>query len=270
MRILVTGATGSVGRLVVDQLVEAGGAEVRALTTDPAKAALPDGVEVVTGYVGRPESMIAALEGVDRVYLAPVPRTAEEVLSMAQRAGVERVVDLSGKEGGPWHAVSTAVEASGLEWTHLMPREFMDNTLMWSAQIRETGVVRDAFPTSANAPIDLRDIAAVAATALLEDSHVGQSYRMTGPRSITLLEKVEAIGEAVGRTIRFEELDADEAIAQHQPLLGDTARWYVRNRGELADKPDTALPTVAEVTGRPGTTFDRWAVDHAAAFRPAA
>ena len=89
MRVLVTGATGNVGRLVVDHLVRAGGVEVRALTTNPGKARLPAGVEVVTGYLGRIDTLPPALAGVDRMYLAPLPGTVTEVLSAAREAGVQ-------------------------------------------------------------------------------------------------------------------------------------------------------------------------------------
>src|ERR687893_243334 len=92
MTILVTGATGNIGRRVVDQLLAAGATSVRALTVDPVRAALPPEVEVVVGYTGRPETLPAALKGVERMYLAPPPGPTD-VLALARRAGVERVVD---------------------------------------------------------------------------------------------------------------------------------------------------------------------------------
>src|ERR1044071_9923146 len=95
MTILVTGATGNVGRLVVDQLVAAGGyplGAVRALTNNPRKAALPAEVEVVEGYLGRIETLPAALKGVEVLYLAPLPRTVREVVRLAKAAGVQRLV----------------------------------------------------------------------------------------------------------------------------------------------------------------------------------
>ncbi|HEX5165857.1 MAG TPA: NAD(P)H-binding protein, partial [Thermomicrobiales bacterium] len=113
MRILVTGATGSIGRLVVDRLMESGTAQVRALTTNPAKAALPDGVEVVRGYVGKPETLGTAFDGVDKVYLAPVPGAVAEVVKRACDAGVQPIVDLAGAPYTSWNVVSVAVESSG-------------------------------------------------------------------------------------------------------------------------------------------------------------
>jgi uncharacterized protein YbjT (DUF2867 family) len=122
MTILVTGATGSVGRLLVDELVSAGAA-VRALTNNPARAALPDEVEIARGYLGRPSTLPAALAGIDTVYLAPLPAYVDDFVRYAKAAGVRRVVVLSGEpadyeaQGDPsgWHyyRIERAIEAVG-------------------------------------------------------------------------------------------------------------------------------------------------------------
>ncbi|MDT5234874.1 MAG: hypothetical protein QOF47_861, partial [Mycobacterium sp.] len=92
MTILVTGATGNIGRRIVDHLIDLGANDIRALTKNPAKANLPDGVTAVTGYLGEPESLPAALEGVERMYLAPLPKTLDTTLELAKQANVEYVV----------------------------------------------------------------------------------------------------------------------------------------------------------------------------------
>nr|MDT0663611.1 NAD(P)H-binding protein [Micromonospora sp. DSM 115978] len=139
MTILVTGATGYVGRRVVRQLVEAG-APVRALTRSPAAAAglLPTGTEVVVGDLSAPSTLADAFERVDRLYLFPVPGTAREVLGLAVAAGVRRVVVLSsgavttGDDHDFHLPVERAAEASGAAWTHLRCGEFASNTLrLW-------------------------------------------------------------------------------------------------------------------------------------------
>lgn len=267
MTILVTGATGNVGRLVVDHLLAAGATDIRALTTNPAKAALPAEVEVVEGYLGRLETMPAALDGVDRMYLAPMPQTVRKVLALAREAGVERIVDMAGPEGNDWHVVEEAVEDSGIAWTHLEPGEFMANSLIWAEQIRTAGVVRDAHPDAANAPIDTDDIAAVAVTVLLEDGHVGSAYELTGPETLTRAEKVRLIGEALGRDVPYVELSREDAIEQLSPMMGEYAAWYLDGQAELLEHPQQAVPTVEEITGRPATTFAQWAVKHADEFR---
>ena len=267
MTILVTGATGSVGRLVVDSLVRAGATDVRALTNNPAKAALPPGVEVVRGYVGRPETLPTALDGVDRMYLAPWAPTVTEVVGLAKAAGVERIVDLAGPVGSSWHAIERAVEESRVAWTHLEPGEFMPNFTMWAEQIRTTGTVRDAYPDAANAPIALEDVADVAAVALLQDGHLGKAYELTGPQSLTRAEMVRLIGRALGRDIPYLELTHEEAVALLTPSMGEYARWYVDGHAGLVEHPQLAVRTVEELLGRPATTFAEWAVAHADEFR---
>jgi uncharacterized protein YbjT (DUF2867 family) len=265
LTILVTGATGNVGRLVVDRLLAMGATGVRALTNDPEKAALPAEVEVVEGYIGRPQTVPAALGGVERMYLAPLPETAREVAGMAKEADVERIVDLAGR--GWWRRVEEAVEESGVAWTHLRPGEFMNNSLIWAPQIRTTRTVRDAYPGAANAPIDLDDIAAVAAVALLEGGHLGKAYELTGPEKVTRAEQVRLIGEALGEEIPFVELTREQAVEELTPVMGEYASWYLDGKAELVEDPQEPIPTVEDVTGRQATTFAEWAIRHVEDFR---
>lgn len=265
--ILVTGATGNIGRLVVDELLAAGATHVRALTNNPEKAALPPGVEVVRGYLGRVETLHGVFDGVEKMYLAPLEKTVREVTTLAAKAGVRHIVDVSGPKDSWWAPVATAVEESGAAWTHLSPGEFMDNSLMWAEQIRTTGQVRDGYPDSANAQIDLGDIAAVAAVALLEDGHTGKEYLLTGPETLTRAEKVRQIGEALGREIPYITLDHDDAVAALEPSMGEFARWYVEGMRDLVEQPQRANRVVEEITGLPATTFAKWARKKADEFR---
>lgn len=278
MRILVTGATGSVGRLVVDQLRDSG-VTIRALTKNPAKAALPAGVEVAEGYLGALSTMPAALAGVDRMYLASYPRTVCEVVTMAADAGVKRIVALtsSGADteaaGDPsnWYhyAVERAIEDAGVfEWTFLRAGEYMNNMLDWADMIRDEGVIRAAYGRAAFAPIDLNDIAAVAAKALLDDGHHGKKYDLTGPESLSKIDRVRIIGEVLGREVRFEELTHESArevmIARG---YGEAADWLLDGDAMAVAHPQRPSPTVAEVTGRPARTFAQWVAAKASAFR---
>jgi uncharacterized protein YbjT (DUF2867 family) len=268
MTILVTGATGNVGRLVVDELLERGATDIRALTARPAEAALPDGVEVVVGHLGRPDAVARAVAGVERMYLAPSPAHAEAVVAQARAAGVTRIVDLAGGEGGLWFEIEGKVAASGIECTHLEPGEFMYNAGEWAEQIRTTGQVRDAYPDVANAPIDLGDIAAVAAVTLLEDGHAGRRYELTGPESLTRAQRVAAIGAALGREVPFVEVSPEQAVAERAPTWGEeAARWYVDGLAQLREHPQAAVPTVEQVLGRPAVTFARWAEENVDTFR---
>ncbi|MFF0340294.1 NAD(P)H-binding protein [Kribbella sp. NPDC004875] len=277
MTILVTGATASVGRLLVDELVAAG-ATVRALTNNPARAALPAGVEVARGYLGKPATLPAALAGIDTVYLAPLPAYVEDFVRSAREAGVRRVVVLSGEpadyeaQGDPstWHyyRIERAIEAGGFDWTFLRPGQFMNNTLGWAPTIKAGGVVRAPYPGAVQTPIDLGDIAAVARVVLLSEEFGGRKIVMSGPEGITQPEQVAQIAEAIGRDVRFEEQTPEEYVAALAPSVGaETAHWLLDGFRMMSEHPMKPEPAVADLTGRPGTTYREWVATNAAAFR---
>jgi uncharacterized protein YbjT (DUF2867 family) len=278
--ILVTGATGRVGRLVVSELLDAG-VPVRALSRRPADAGLPSAVDVVAGDLTVPESLDAGLHGAGAVFLlwtAP-PATA---LAVIERIAlhVPRLVFLSSPHQTPhpffqqpnrmaaFHAeVERLIAASGLASTILRPGMFASNTrLWWASQIQEGDVVRWPYGAAETAPIDERDIAAVAARALTDDGHAGGDYVLTGPESLSQAEQVSAIGDAIGRRLRFEELSPDEfrrAMAEYGPVADMLlAAW----RAALG-LPAFVTSTVADITGSPARTFRQWAADHAGMFR---
>jgi uncharacterized protein YbjT (DUF2867 family) len=268
MTILVTGATGNIGRMVVDHLLAAGATGVRALTVDPRRAALPKQVEVVGGYLRKIDTLPAALDGVDRMYLAPTPETVHDVVAAAQRAGVRHIVDLSGEPQSWWGAVAAAVESFGGTWTHLWPGDFMENTQLWAPQIRATGTVGEPWPAAASTPVAMDDIAAVAATVLLQDGHYGRAYSITGPEILTRVDLVRRIGQATGQHIGFIETTHDDAVARLASSMGDNADWYVDNvLAGMTRQPDPPTRTIEQVTGRPATTFEHWVARHADGFR---
>jgi uncharacterized protein YbjT (DUF2867 family) len=273
--ILVTGATGNVGGAVVEHLLSAG-AEVRALSRDPARARLPGAVPVVAGDLTRPETLPAALDGVRAVFLFPVADAVAGFVEAASRAGVQHIVVLSsaavvmGDDNaiGRWHAtVERAVADSGIGWTFVRPGAFMANTLQWGDSVRTEDVVRVPYGESASAPVDEWDIGAVAATALLQPGHQGASYLLTGPEALTVAQQVKVIGSVLGRPIRFEELPP---AAARQAMLRFVPAEVVDALFEFAaatvGRPVEVLPTVQQVTGRPARTFAQWVTRHAAAF----
>ncbi|TMR97923.1 NAD(P)H-binding protein [Nonomuraea basaltis] len=274
MTILVTGATGTVGRQIVAQLVERG-APVRALTRNPAAARLPGSVEVAYGDLTEPRSLTPALEGVTALHLITVGgnsyadyaplQTGPEIVALAAKAGVRRVSVLGGWDET---SVEEALRASDLGWTQLLCVEFMANAFEWAESIRDEGVVR-VFGDHPGVVVHEADIAAVAVAALVEEGHAGRSYELTGPQALTPAERVRLIGEAVGRQIRFEELSADEYRASMR-AAGESDE-LIEFAVQLGANPPAASsivqPTVEQVIGRPARTFAQWAVEHADAFR---
>ncbi|MCP3800619.1 NAD(P)H-binding protein [Allokutzneria sp. A3M-2-11 16] len=274
MTILVTGATGNVGRGVVAQLLDAGQA-VRAVTRNPATANLPAGVEVVRGDLA--DLPAEAFAGVERMFLFPA--NGSEAVATAVRVGVRRIVVLSSMalddatdDTGPagYHhaeelAAERAVQASGLEWTVVRPGEFMANALGWADAIRAGEVVRAPSGDVPGMPVDEIDTAAVAVAALLEDGHSGATYEVTGPELITPAEQVRVIGEVIGRDIGFVAL-SEEETAEYWRSFGvpqEMIDWFA----SLEETATDPLKTVENVVGRPGSPFSAWAQRHAPAFR---
>ncbi|MFD4369387.1 NAD(P)H-binding protein [Rhodococcus sp. NPDC058521] len=268
MTILVTGATGNIGRMVVDHLLARGATDVRALTNKPEKANLPAGVDVAKGYLRNLDSLDGVFDGVDSMYLAPTPETTAQVLALAKEAGVRYVVDLSGEHESHWGDVTRAVEDSGLAWTHLWPDEFMENSIMLAEQIKNHGVVREPFPDSASPLITMNDIAEVAAALLVGGDRIGESLSITGPESISRRELVQRIGNALGREIEFRQVSPEEGIEALTPAMGDYAQWYVQlKEGDGAGYVVPANDLVEQITGRPATGIDEWLKTHADEFR---
>ncbi|WP_327026567.1 SDR family oxidoreductase [Micromonospora sp. NBC_01739] len=274
MTILVTGATGNVGKEVVKHLLAAG-AQVRALTRDPDKASFPPEVEVVQGDLLEPETIRPALAGVTAMHLFSVPETAAQVVELAKQAGVRRIVVLSSdavtdKHDDGYHlVVEKAVENSGLEWTHVRPGEFALNKRdSWSEPIRQ-GHVRLAFPDAKGMPVHETDIGAVAAAALVNDGHAGKIYRPTAPEATTQREQVMAIANAVGKEVTIEvitpEQEKEEMLQVGWPVeVIDYLHSYFKT---WTDHPPEARPDVAEATGKRAHTLAEWAADHADDFR---
>jgi uncharacterized protein YbjT (DUF2867 family) len=271
--ILVTGATGNVGRNVVEQLL-AEGQEVRALTRNTARARFPDQVDVVCGDLSRPETLPAALDGVKRAFLFPVPGL-EGFLDLARRSGVDQTVLLSSAAVTMEHPSpiarahidnERAVALSGLPWTFVRPGAFMVNDLRWAPQIKAEGVVRAPYGDAATAPIDERDIAAVVVTALLHDGHAGRSYTLTGPESLTQVERVQILATALGQALRFEEQTPGQfrqQMSRLPPLVADGLLELLASRvGTTAE----VTGTVWQVTGRPPHSYRQWAIHHLADF----
>jgi uncharacterized protein YbjT (DUF2867 family) len=272
--IAVTGATGNVGRALVDRLLAAG-RPVRALTRDPQRAALPDGAEVVRF---RPDDPAAALDGATALFLYAQACTPG-LLEAARAQGVRHVVLLSSgivKEGAddpthPIHVLHATAEQhirdSGLDWTFLRPNAFATNALQWAPRIRAGDTVHGVFADALSAPIHEDDIAAVAERALLDGGHEAAVHRLTGPEALTNAQQVATIGAALGRRLTFVETDPRQAGPELFPHVPPgMLQRLLRTFEDTIGVPPEITGTVQQLTGTPARTFARWAHDHAEDF----
>jgi uncharacterized protein YbjT (DUF2867 family) len=281
-RILVIGATGRTGRQVLSQLPQTG-VRVRALVRKPQTDVLPPHVDVVRGDLALPETLDECLDGIDTVFLvwtAPPATAAPALERIAKHA--QRIVFLSSpyKTAHPFfqqpnpvkalHAeIERLIETSGRQWTFLRPGMFSANALHWWApQIRAGEVVRWPYLAAPTAPIDERDIAAVAVRALCEDKHAGAEYVLTGPESLSQFEQISMIGNVTGRSLRIEEMSPEEARREPLALMpAFVVNMLLDAWSAAVDQPAFVTSTVAEITGTPARTFRDWAADHAAEFK---
>ncbi|MFJ2867294.1 NmrA family NAD(P)-binding protein [Kitasatospora sp. NPDC087314] len=275
-KILVIGATGKVGRHVVSSLAE-GGFGVRALVRDPDRASLPEAVEAVRGDLASPESLEAALPGVESVYLMwpgiPVqPRVVELIAAHAKRVVYlsADVADLAdGEPATVFHQeIERLIRASGLGWTFVRAIDFATNMLGWADQVRQ-GVVRWPYGQARRSLIHERDIADVVVRALTTEGHDGAKYVITGPESIAHAELAGIIGEEIGSEVRWEDLSPETAREQLTAAWGNAAFVESRLRAweSFTHEPERVTDTVEQVLGRPARSFRSWAREHADDFR---
>ncbi|MEV6769010.1 NAD(P)H-binding protein [Nocardia sp. NPDC051030] len=277
MTIVVTGATGTVGGLVVRELVEAGH-KVRAVTRNPGAAVLPESVEVVGADLEEPESLAGAFAGAEKLFLLSHPDTAVAVARLAEQSGIGRIVTLTSRlaeleEPGALHhqVVEQAVEAVGVEWTHVRPGLFAANLLGWAGAISQGETVREPYADSAQTPIHEADVAAVAVAALVREGHAGKRYPLSGPQVLTKPEQLAAIGAGIGRDLAFEEISPKDWRAAQADSLPEFVQDFLLDIwAGTAANPERVVSTVAEVTGRPARSLSEWAADHAADFGGAA
>ena len=282
--ILVTGATGKVGREVVRQLAEAD-VPARALVRDPTRAShirLP-GIEVVVGDLSRPETLPPAFAGVESVFLL-TPASPDQVelqsnaLEAGRRAGAKHIVKVSvaggpdaGTQIGRWHwATEKQIEASGLGFTFLRPTLYMQQMCAYAPSIAATGTFSAPVGAGEVAVVDTRDVAAVGVAALTQKGHDRRIYDLTGPEALSYDAMADAISEAIGKRVAYAHVPPD--YTRKQMLADGFPRWLVDDMLVLAASfrdgyGATVTHTVAEVTKRNPRTFRQFAHDYAAVFR---
>lgn len=280
-KIVVTGATGAVGRHVACRLEAPGGA--RLLVRDADKAArmeLPG--EIVTGDYQDRARLEEVLAGADAVFVVTAnplrPKDDENILQAARSQEVRRAVKLSWTAVtdpdaddliAAWNRDSEALlRDSGLDWTVLRMRSPMSNTLSWAASIRAESVVRSPGGDARTACVDPRDVADVAVRALTGPGHEAKAYALTGPQPLTPREQTEQLSEVLRRPLGFEELTIDQALARWRERLPEPLAQALAEAAErrAADASVGTECDLEALLGRPATTYRKWAADHASSF----
>ncbi|MFF7755265.1 SDR family oxidoreductase [Streptomyces sp. NPDC007971] len=278
--IVVTGATGNVGRPLTQALAAAG---EQVTSVSRHAVAMPDGVRHVAADLAEPTSLTPAFDKAKALFLllsgdlhAPEARPTD-IIGLAAASGVRRVVLLSSqgvatRPLGPsrvaMRAVEDALRESGLDWAVLRPGGFASNALAWAESVRTQGTVAAPFGDVGVPVVDPADIAEVAAACLLHDRHTGGVYELTGPEVITPRQQAEAIAATLGSPVRFQELTRDEArttMTQFVPVeLADDTLDIISapNPAELRISPD-----VERVLGRAPRPFTGWVARNIAVFR---
>lgn len=278
---LITGATGVIGSLVVDELLNRG-ERPRVFVRDEvkARARYGDRVDVFLGDLSDAESLRLAFRGTHALLLVNSGSTLaardEAAAIAANAAGVKHLVKLSSYDArenvgtGVWHAQGeAAIRRSGIAFTFVQPSGFMSNAFFWAKSIEDHGVVRSCTGDGKIPFIHPRDIAEVTVEALSSSKFRGEALPITGPVPLSYAEMATKIGFAIGKVIRFEPISEDE-VRRMMADSGDSlpeieahlSIYRAIREGRLAKATDT----VERVLGRQPTTFDQWVQENIAAF----
>lgn len=273
--IVVTGATGNVGRTLVRTLAASGHA-VTAVSRNIKDSDVPTGVRAVAADLGAPDGLEAALQGAKALFLLVAGDDPAGILAQAKAAGVTRVVLVSSqgvgtRPGGAYaHAAAfeQAVAVSGLEYTILRSGGLASNAFAWAEPIRAQRLAPAPFAEVALPFVDPDDVAAVAAAVLTGDGHDGSTYVLTGPAPTTPRERAAAIGEAIGAPVTFLEMTREQAREQMLQFMPPAlVEGTLAILGEPTVEEQMVSPDVERVLGRPAAPFSVWAGRNAAAFR---
>ncbi|MFC5911561.1 SDR family oxidoreductase [Streptacidiphilus monticola] len=274
MSIVVTGATGNVGRALVG-LLAAAGEQVVAVARRITPADVPEGVRAVPADLADPASLRPALAGAEALFLLAAGEQPDGVLAAARESGITKVVLLSSQ------GVATrpeayrhparfeeAVAASGLDWTVLRSGGMASNVLAWAEPVRAHRTAAAPFADVALPFVAPDDVAAAAAAVLTRDGYKGATYVLTGPEATTPRQRAAAIAEAIGEPITFVEQSREQAheqMSRFMPL--PVVEGTLAILGMPTEEEQRVSPDLARLLGRPGTSFASWARRNAAAFR---
>lgn len=280
-KVLVTGATGNTGSGLVPALRDAG-VDVRVFVRDKSKAqALEDaGAEIIVGDLDKPETIVPAVEGIDKIYLltwnGPTQsQQAENVIKAAQKAGSPHIVRHSmwGTEKSriikQGDQVEETLKASGLPWTLLKPTFFMQNTMMAAQTIASDGVIYWNMGDGKLGTIDIRDVVDAAFAILTGSGHEGKSYILTGPEAISFHDVAQTFSKVLGKEVKYVSVPG-EAVFQSIVGMG-FPEWIAEGYIELFNGfsenfANKVTDNVAALTGHPARSFEQFASDFAQVF----
>ena len=284
--ILITGATGTIGSDLVEKLAAAK-VGARALVRSRAKAERIEalGLETVIGDFEQPDTLRAALDGVEKVFLlsAPEERQAElqsNLIQAARSAGVRHIVKLSAiGVGSGLESISLGrlhrqteeeLERSGIAYTHLRPNGFMQNSFMFAQTIRTQDAFYAPLGDARVSYVDARDVSTVAFKTLTEEGHENQAYEITGPEALSYHDMAREFSSALGREVKYVEVPMEAARGA---MLGmGMQQWLANALTELFNfygegRADKVTGIVRQVTGKEPITFSQFAKDYARAFK---
>jgi uncharacterized protein YbjT (DUF2867 family) len=282
-KILITGGTGTVGSVLLEKLA-AIDANVRALVRSPSKAEhiKSSGIEAVIGDLDKPESLPAALKGVDKVFLltSPSERQGElqrNVIAAAKNAGVSHIVKLSAFGAGPetpplihdHYLIEREIERAGIAYTHLRPNGFMQNILMSAPTIKEKGLFYGPLGEAKVSYVDARDIASVAAVTLTKEGHEGKAYEITGPQALSYREVAQEFSSVLGKDVQY--VDVPLEAARSSMLGSGMSAWLADSLIGLFEfyrngRAAVVTNVVKDVTGQEPITFRQFVREHVEAF----
>lgn len=281
--ILLTGATGNVGREVVRRLA-AKSLAVRALTRNPAAAEKLAGVEWVQGDFDDLDSLQRAMTGVDKVVLISpahpdMAKHQSNVTQAARSAGVKRIVKLSGLGAGPdapirlprlHYEIEREIIASGIDYAFVRPNLFMQVLLGSAASIGAEGAIYAPAGEGAISFTDVRDIADVIVCAVTSDSHQNSVYEITGPAAFTYAQAAQVIGQAIGKPVRYVAVTPE--MGRESMLSSGMDKWLVEAFLELFEiyragyGAAVLSSTVEQVAQHAANTLEAFAQDYKAFF----
>lgn len=273
-KILVTGATGTVGTQVVFKLIEAR-QKVRVLVRNSTKAKNKFGnwVEIAQADLSKPKTIGSAFYGIEKALVISAPDIINleiNTFKSAKAAGVKHIVKLSGVPVymdraremplAKWNLRSeNFLRGLDIAWTILRPSFFMSNMMMWG--VKETGMLALPVGEGKDAPIDPRDISEVAAKVLSSMGHENKIYELTGPELISQKEMLQKVSAAIGKSLNFVDVDP-EIWLKHaldigfpRPVADSMLKYFAMVKsGELS----FVRQTVPSLLSRSAYTFDQW------------